>query len=306
MSWVKEADLTDLPAIFKAVSLNSQAMELVEQLNEGLAFGSSVLTRAQEEAIATVVSVANRCQYGALTHGGFYRKNADDSGIASQLLDDYTQANLAPADRAMLDFAVKVTLEPAGLTQEDLEGLREEGLADEEILSIVLITCLFNFMNRIANSLGVEAPEPFVRSVGKWLTGAAAQESWLLGAEASQKTGDLSWHGLETALGEISKIRLSQPAGDDQETGLIEQVPGPGPIPPPPPPTVEPPVESVEDTPTVEAFETDLDPGDGLVVSDLIVDNLLTEETSVRTGEEPEQADHAPLRKIQKKRRKSP
>lgn len=72
MSWVKEADLPELAEIFRAISSNAQALELVERLNEGIAFGSSALTRAQEEAIATTVSVANRCRYGALTHGGFF------------------------------------------------------------------------------------------------------------------------------------------------------------------------------------------------------------------------------------------
>ena len=72
MSWVKEADLPDPPKIFKAISSNGQALELVEQLNEGIAFSNSALTRVQEEAIATAVSVANRCRYGALTHGGFF------------------------------------------------------------------------------------------------------------------------------------------------------------------------------------------------------------------------------------------
>ncbi len=86
MSWVEEADLPDLPEIFKSISSNSQTLEIVERLNEGIAFGSSALTRAQEEAIATTVSVANRCRYGALTHGSFFRKHSRDSDTASQLL----------------------------------------------------------------------------------------------------------------------------------------------------------------------------------------------------------------------------
>ena len=95
MSWVKEADLPELAEIFRAISSNAQALELVERLNEGIAFGSSALTRAQEEAITTTVSVANRCRYGALTHGGFFRKHADNPDTASQLLADHTQEDLS-------------------------------------------------------------------------------------------------------------------------------------------------------------------------------------------------------------------
>ena len=225
MSWVKEADLPDLPEIFKAISSNGQALELVEQLNEGIAFGSSALTRAQEEAIATAVSVANRCRYGALTHGGFFRKYAGDSGAASQLLADHTQADLSQADHVMLDYAVKVTLDPAALTEQDLQGLRDAGFADEQIVSIVLVTCLFNFMNRIANSLGVAVPAPFARSVETWLTGPAAQETWLLDQVPGQRRGNLSWKGLEKSLGGLSNAVSPQGAGGDTQTGLSDAVP---------------------------------------------------------------------------------
>ena len=217
MSWIKEADLPELPEIFRAISSNGQALALVEKLNEGIAFGSSALTRAQEEAIATAVSVANRCRYGALTHGGFFRKHVGDSNIASQMLADYTQADLSEPDRVMLDFSVKVTVDPADLTEEDLERLRRAGFADDQIVSIVLVTSLFNFMNRIANSLGVEVPAPFVRSVERWLTGPAAQKSWLLGPDAGQNPGNLNWSGLGKALGDLSKASPPQVASSETQ-----------------------------------------------------------------------------------------
>ena len=153
MSWVQQADLPELPAVFRALSLNSQALEAVEQLNEGLAFGSSTLTRVQEEAIATVVSVSNRCRYGALTHSGFLRRYSGDSDLASQMLADYTKTNFSSKDRRMFDFVVRVTLEPASLAESDLQGLRAAGFDDQDIVSVVMVTCLFNFMNRVASSL---------------------------------------------------------------------------------------------------------------------------------------------------------
>ena len=179
-----------MPAIFQVLSLNSEALEAVKGLNETLAFGSSTLTRVQEEAIATVVAVANQCRYGALTHGGFLRRHSGDSSLASQLLSDHTQAGLSSKDLRMLDFALKVTVEPASLTEEDLEGLRTEGFLDQEIFSIVLITCLFNFMNRVASSLEAEIPGNFQRVVENWLTGPATEQAWLLyrGGRAAQRT----------------------------------------------------------------------------------------------------------------------
>ena len=194
MPWIEEADQPDLPDIFRVLSINSQALDVVRQLNEGLAFGNSTLGRVQEEAIATAVSVANHCRYGALTHGGFLRRYSGDTELASQVLNDYTKADFSAKDRLMLDIAVRITLEPAGLTDSELDRLRAAGFDDKDIVSVVLVTCLFNFMNRVANSLGVEVPDSFQRSVEGWLTGPARQQSWLLypGMVGPQVQADVS------------------------------------------------------------------------------------------------------------------
>ena len=180
MSWIEEADQPDPPDIFRVLSINSQALDVVRQLNEELAFGNSTLSRVQEEAIATAVSVASHCRYGALTHGGFLRRHSEDSELASQVLNDYTTADFSEKDRQMLHFAVRMTLEPAGLTQSEVDRLKSAGFEDKDIVSVVLVTCLFNFMNRVASSLGVEVPISFQRSVEGWLTGPARQHNWLL------------------------------------------------------------------------------------------------------------------------------
>ena len=177
MGWAEDIDL---PAIFQAISSNQEALEVVEQLNETISFGNSALSRMQEEAIATVVAVANRCTYSALTHGGFFRRHTGDGKLASHLLNDYSGADLDPRDLLMLDFAVRLTREPSSLTTRDLEGLRRAGFDQKAIVSIVLITCLSNFMNRLATSFGVEVPPAYLKVVKSWLSGPAAQEGWLI------------------------------------------------------------------------------------------------------------------------------
>ena len=62
MSWIEEAKV-DLPPVISVMSINKQAMEAVQNLNANITFGSSALTRVQEEAISTVVAAANRCRY---------------------------------------------------------------------------------------------------------------------------------------------------------------------------------------------------------------------------------------------------
>ena len=148
---------------------------MVKALNETICFGNSALSRVQEEAIATVIAVANQCRYNALTHGGFLLRHSGDPELASHLLYDYTRADLDPRTRRMLDFAVRLTREPGSSSAQDLEGLRRAGFDQEAIVSIVLITCLFNFMNRLATSFGVEVPPSYRKVVVSWLSGPAVQ-----------------------------------------------------------------------------------------------------------------------------------
>ena len=78
-----------------------------------------------------------------------------DEELARQLRRDYTQANLSPADRAMLDYAAKLTRHAWKTTPEDLVGLRLVGFDDRAILQINMIASFFNYINRVADGLGV-------------------------------------------------------------------------------------------------------------------------------------------------------
>ena len=62
MSWIRETDAA-VPAVIKCMSINPELMAAVQNLNHKASFGASALTRTQEEAIATVVSLVNRCRY---------------------------------------------------------------------------------------------------------------------------------------------------------------------------------------------------------------------------------------------------
>ena len=78
-----------------------------------------------------------------------------DAELAGQLARDYTQATLSDADRAMLDYAAKLTLHAARITPVDLDRLRAVGFTDQAILQINLIASWFNYINRVADGLGV-------------------------------------------------------------------------------------------------------------------------------------------------------
>jgi uncharacterized peroxidase-related enzyme len=71
------------------------------------------------------------------------------------LRQDYTRADLSQQDRAMLDFADRISIAAYELTSDDLEGLRAVGFDDVGILQITLIAAWFNYINRVADALGV-------------------------------------------------------------------------------------------------------------------------------------------------------
>jgi uncharacterized peroxidase-related enzyme len=73
---------------------------------------------------------------------------------------DYTKADLSAADRAMLDFAVRLTTAPDTMTPDDLARLRAVGFDDVGVLQITLIASWFNYINRVADALGVGKPDP--------------------------------------------------------------------------------------------------------------------------------------------------
>jgi uncharacterized peroxidase-related enzyme len=73
-----------------------------------------------------------------------------------QLILDYTAAPVSPAERALLDFAAKLTREPWAMTRENVGKLRETGWSDRAILDLALVTSYYNFVNRLADGLGVE------------------------------------------------------------------------------------------------------------------------------------------------------
>ena len=97
------------------------------------------------------------------------------------MMHDYTKMELDPQTRGMLDFAVKLTRTPDSMREQDVIRLRDLGLDDQQILSVAMITCLFNFMTRLADGLGVEVSPQRQKWLQGWLTGPAARQTWLTG-----------------------------------------------------------------------------------------------------------------------------
>ena len=89
-----------------------------------------------------------------------------DAALADQIAADYTKAPIERRERAMLDFADKITRASHECTETDVEALRAAGWSDEEIMDIAETAAMFNFTNRLANALGWE-PNPEYGALGR-------------------------------------------------------------------------------------------------------------------------------------------
>jgi uncharacterized peroxidase-related enzyme len=116
--------------------------------------GDSGLTKAQREMIAVVVSVQNRCHYCIVSHSAALRKLTGDPALADRLATGYKYADLDSKERAMLDFAVKLTVASHESTEADVDALRAVGWSDEDVFDIAQVAGMFNFTNRLASGLG--------------------------------------------------------------------------------------------------------------------------------------------------------
>ena len=78
-----------------------------------------------------------------------------DKGLVEALEHDYTTAPITPKERVMLDYVVKLTKDATKVWKDDIEGLRATGFDDRAILQITLIAAWFNYINRVADALGI-------------------------------------------------------------------------------------------------------------------------------------------------------
>jgi uncharacterized peroxidase-related enzyme len=87
------------------------------------------------------------------------RKLSNDDALVEALLSDYTQASLSSEDRALLDYVAKLTLTPAQMTEPDMQGLRDHGFTDEEIIHAINVCTVYNMNDRIADACGLTAKD---------------------------------------------------------------------------------------------------------------------------------------------------
>lgn len=147
--------------ILRCQSLHPEGLKDHYGLYRTLMFGKGSLSRAERESIAVVVSAANGCRYCMEHHGAALRLLTRNDALVRSLAVDWRKAELNERLRAILSFAEQLTLEPQQPRHASLQPLRDAGLDDRGILEVVEVAAYFNFVNRIANGLGVSVEDDY-------------------------------------------------------------------------------------------------------------------------------------------------
>jgi uncharacterized peroxidase-related enzyme len=117
--------------------------------------GSPGLSEGERELIGAVVSFENHCIYCLTAHGATARQVIGDPILVDNALVDYRRANLSDRQKAMLEFALKITRNSVDCGPADIDRLRSLGFVDEDIWDIAEVAAMFNFSNRLANATGM-------------------------------------------------------------------------------------------------------------------------------------------------------
>ena len=141
-----------IPNVLIAYAFDMVKLEAFVAMYNDLMLGESGLSKLEREMIAVAVSSQNRCYYCLTAHGAAVRQYSGNPLLGEQIVMNYRAARLSKRQRAMLDFAVKLTAQPANVEDGDRERLRRGGFSDRDIWDIAAIAGFFNMSNRVASA----------------------------------------------------------------------------------------------------------------------------------------------------------
>lgn len=155
-----------VPNVLRAWLLRPEKLRHFVRAYDELMLGPSGLEKLEREMIAVAVSSWNRCYYCLVAHGAAVRKLSGDPELGEMIAFNYRIADLPTRQRAMLDFAVKLTATPHEITEADRSGLSQHGFSDADIFDIAEVAGFFNYTNRVAHALDM-MPNPEYHRLGR-------------------------------------------------------------------------------------------------------------------------------------------
>lgn len=140
-----------IPNVFLVLANRPAEFRAFFDYHDALMEKDSNLTKGEREMIVVATSGLNQCQYCVVAHGAILRIREKNPLIADQIAVNYHNADITPRQKAMLDFAVKVSQTAQEVSDADINELKQYGFDDEDVWDITGISAFFGLSNRMAN-----------------------------------------------------------------------------------------------------------------------------------------------------------
>lgn len=150
-----------IPNVFVTLAHRPDEFRAFFAYHDALMLKESGLSKAEKEMIVVATSGLNHCPYCVIAHGAILRIYAKNPQIADQVAIHHRKADLTPRQKAMLDFACKLSRTPEAMTDSDHEILRSHGFSAQDIWDIGGITAFFALSNRMAHLIDMRPNDEF-------------------------------------------------------------------------------------------------------------------------------------------------
>ncbi|MBY4769655.1 peroxidase-related enzyme [Burkholderia ambifaria] len=140
-----------IPNVFLTLAHRPDEFRAFMAYHDALMDKPGNLTKAEREMIVVATSAVNQCQYCVIAHGAILRIRAKDPLLADQVATNYRKADITIRQKAMLDFAMKVSQTAHLVGEADFDTLKSHGFTEEDVWDIAAISAFFGMSNRIAN-----------------------------------------------------------------------------------------------------------------------------------------------------------
>lgn len=165
-----EEKLGLVPNVLQAYAFDERKLHAFIDFYNDLMLAPSGLSKLEREMIAVAVSAVNHCHYCLTAHGAAVRQLSGDPAFGEEIATNYRAAVLTVKQKAMLDFAVKLTETPDRIEESDREALRQEGFSDRDIWDIAAVAAFFNMSNRMATATDMR-PNPEYHAMARDMPG---------------------------------------------------------------------------------------------------------------------------------------
>ena len=150
-----------IPNVFLALARRPDEFRAFFAYHEALMEKESGLTKGEREMIVVATSGRNQCIYCVVAHGAILRIREKNPLIADQIATNYRKADITDRQKAMLDFAIKVSAHAYEVGDMDFDKLRQHGFSDEDIWDIGAVSAFYALSNRMANLADIRANDEF-------------------------------------------------------------------------------------------------------------------------------------------------